>query len=188
MKEVKEIILFVIGFMPWLLFLFISGHSLSSLERAIVICLLSCLVFNFRELRRQYVLQLGTLFFFVAIFIAVNLLKIIWVAENMGILSNTFLAVIIWLTIAIGKPFTLQYARAELPKEKWNDIKLIKGCRFIAMIWGFLLSFSAVVSLYQVFRPNKYPKWIYFYISLVIIFLGIGFTTAYKHYKRKKRQ
>jgi len=172
--------------MPWLLFLFIAGHSFSSLERSIVICLFSCLIFNFRELRRMYILQWGTLVFFVIIFITVNWLKIVWVAENMGILSNAFLAGIIWMTIVIGKPFTLQYARAELPKERWNDINLIKGGRFVAMIWGFLLSFSVVASLYKVFFPNKFPDWVYFDISLVIIISGIGFTTVYKHYKRKK--
>lgn len=186
MKEVKEIILFLIGFMPWLLFLFISGHSLSSLERAIAICLVSCLVFNFRELRRLYILQWGTLVFFATIFIALNVLNIIWFATNMAILSNSFLAGIAWLTIAIGKPFTLQYARTGLPREKWNDINLIKGCRFVAKIWGFLFLISVVASLYKIFQPNKLPPWVYTDITLGVIIFGVGFTTTYKYYKRKK--
>ena len=173
--------------MPWLLFLAISGHSLSSLEWAIAICFFSCFVFNFRELKRLYVLQWGTLVFFLTLFIGVNLFKIIWFAENMSILSSAFLAGIVWLTIVIGKPFTLQYARAELPKEKWNDINLIKGCYFVAKVWGFLFLFSVVASLCKIFYPNKLPGWVYTDITLGIIIFGIAFTTTYRHRKRKKR-
>ena len=188
MKEVKEIILFLVSFIPWLLFLFISsGHSLSNLKWAVFICLCSCIIFNYRELRKFYILQWGTLVFFSFLFITLNLLKVIWVAENMSILSSAFLAGIVWLTIAIGKPFTLQYARANLPKERWNDINLIKGCLFVAKVWGFLFLFSVAVSIFKIFYPNKFQPWIYTDITLVVIILGIGFTTAYKHYKRKKK-
>ena len=77
MKEIKEVILFLVSFIPWLLFLFISGHSLSSLEWAIPICLCSTLIFNYRELKKFYILQWGTLVFFALVFITVNLLQIL---------------------------------------------------------------------------------------------------------------
>ncbi|HJO92143.1 MAG TPA: hypothetical protein QF753_01975 [Victivallales bacterium] len=184
----KEIILFFISFIPWLLFLFISGHSLYSLELAILICLSSSLIFNYRELRKFYILQWGTFVFFITVFIAINLLKIVWFAEYMSILSNSFLAGIVWFTILIGKPFTLQYARADLPKEKWNDIKLIKGSLFIAKVWGILFLFSLLASILKISLPNILPQWIYTDITLVNIVLGIVFTKVYKHYKRKKKE
>ena len=74
---------------------------------------------------------MGNTRFFVSIFISLNLLKIIWFAQNMSILSNVFLAGIVWLTIAIGRPFTLQYARADLPKKNGTILVLLK----VADLW-----------------------------------------------------
>ena len=187
MNEIKEIVLFLLSFIPWLLFLFISGHSLSRLEWAIFICLCSTLIFNYRELKKLYILQWGTLIFFSLVFIAVNLLKIICFAKNMSILSSAFLTGIVWLTIAIGKPFTLQYARANLPEEKWNDISLIKGCNFVAKTWGYLFLVSLAVSIFKILYPDMFQDWVYTNITLLLIFSGIGFTTAYKHYKRHNK-
>ena len=115
MKELKELINFLLGFMPWLLFLFFSGRTFASVERSIILGLLASLIFGFKELRRGFLLQWGTLIFFIFCVIAVDLIKSVWVAKSMGIISNGCLAGLIWGTIFVGKPFTLQYARAELP-------------------------------------------------------------------------
>lgn len=188
MKFIKEIAKFLVGFMPWILFLFISGNSLTSLERAIIICFIASIVFGIRELRSGFILQWGTLFFFVACLLAVNVLKMTAVAENMGLLANGFLASIIWLTVLAGKPFTLQYARAELPKERWHDLELVKSCRFIAIVWGSLLTFSAGVSFFRAVEPGRYPAWCYACISIGTIIGGTIFTQVYKSYKRAQSQ
>ncbi|MFH1877876.1 MAG: hypothetical protein ABH883_03625, partial [Candidatus Omnitrophota bacterium] len=154
MKELKELLKFIMGFMPWILFLFLAGHTLAGLERAIVICLLASLIFGFRQLRKGFVLQWGTLLFFACCAIVINFMKVTVFAKHMGIIVNGFLASIIWITILVGKPFTLQYARAELPKERWNDPRLVQGCRFMAMIWGILLTFSTIVACFRALNPG----------------------------------
>lgn len=173
--------------MPWILFLFLSGHTLASLERSIIICLLASLIFGFKELQKGFVLQWGTLLFFTSCAITLNLMNIMFVAENMGIISNGFLASLIWFTILIGKPFTLQYARADLPKERWYDPSLMRSCRFIAIIWALLLTFSTSISCFRALNPTPYPDWVYFDINIGIILGGIIFTTLYKRYKKAQR-
>ena len=187
-EDIKEVIKFILGFLPWILFLFISGHSLSSLERALVLSLTVCLVFGFRDLRRGFLLQWGTLLFFTACIILINGLKIIWMAVHMGILANAYLALIMWATIFIGTPFTLQYARAELPQEMWNDENLVRGCRFIALVWSFLMLTATGVSVFRYTHHGLFPEWVYFDISVGIIIFGITFTSVYKHLKKKQRQ
>ena len=186
MKDLKELILFLVGFMPWLLFLFLSGHTLASLERSIIICLLANLIFCFKELRKGFILQWGTFIFFIACAITVNFMNLMFVAKNMGIISNGFLASIIWVTIFIGKPFTLQYARAELPKERWDDPAFVRSCRFIAVIWALILTFSTLIACLKIFNSNLFPEWVYFDISIVTILGGSIFTTLYKKYKRNQ--
>ncbi len=187
MKELKELVKFLLGFTPWLLFLFLSGPTLISLERSIIICLLASVIFNFGELRKGFILQWGTLLFFIACAITVNFSHSMFVTKNMGIISNGFLACLIWGTIFIGKPFTLQYARADLPKEQWGDPALIYSCRFIAIIWALLLTISAFIAYFKVLNPTLYPDWIYFVISMGVMLGGTVFTSLYKKYKRNQR-
>ena len=120
MRDLRDLCVLLLGFMPWLLFLLISGHTLASLERAVVICLAASLTFGFVELRRGYILQWGTLIFFLACLVMVNLLNVVWGATHMDLLANSALALVMWLTLAVGRPFALQYARSELPKERWD--------------------------------------------------------------------
>ena len=187
MEELIEIVKFLFGFIPWILFLFLSGNTLVSLERSIIISLLASVIFGFRELRKGFILQWGTFLFFIACAITVNLLKLVFVAEYMGIISNGFFASLIWVTIFIGKPFTLQYAKVELPKEQWEEPGLIQSCRFIALIWALLLTLSTLISFLRILKPGLCPGWVYFDITLGIMLGGGIFTTLYKKYKRSQR-
>ena len=133
-----------------------------------------------------FILQWGSLLFFASCAIMVNHFKMVAIAKNMGIIANGFLAAIIWLTILIGKPFTLQYARADLPSQRWNDPQLARSCQFIAIVWGLLLTVSTLVSFFRVLNPGLYPGWIYSSISIGTIIGGTIFTQLYK--KRKRSQ
>lgn len=186
MKEFKELIKFLAGFAPWLIFLFLSGHTLAGLERAIIICLVAELIFGSKALRKGFILEWGTLLFFITCVVTINCMHMMFFAKNMGVISNGFLACIIWATIFVGKPFTLQYATAELPKERWNDPALIRSCRFIAVVWALLLTFSTLVACVRVIKPDLYPDNVYMDISIVIILGGSIFTTLYKMYKRSQ--
>ena len=177
---------FILGFMPWILFLFFSGQTFASLERSIIIGLLASLIFGFRELRRGFLLQWGTLIFFIACAITVDCMKSMFVAKSMGIVSNGFLAFLVWWTIIIGKPFTLQYARAELPRERWDDPALIRSCRFLAIVWALLLTFLALAAYFKSLNPSSYSDRIYFGITIAVIVGGIVFTSLYKKYKRSQ--
>ena len=64
MRELKDAGMLLLGFLPWLLFLFFSGHSLGSLERVSWLCLAASLTFGFSELRSGFILQWGTLVLF----------------------------------------------------------------------------------------------------------------------------
>ncbi|MDP8259005.1 MAG: hypothetical protein P9L90_06265 [Candidatus Aadella gelida] len=186
MKDIKDIIKFIIGFLPWILFLFISGHTLVSLEHAIIICLLASILTGYSALRKRFILQWGTLAFFVICAVVVNLMENMFVIKHMGIFSNGFLAAIVWFTVLTGKPFTLQYAREEIPEEKWNEPSLIKGCNFMAVVWGCLMTFSMLVAVFKAFNPGMFPEKTYFDVSLTTIAVGIIFTQLYKNIKRKR--
>ena len=58
----------------------------------------------------------------------------------------------------------------------------------MAMVWGFLLTFSVIVSCFKAFNPGVFPEKIYFDINLVTIAGGIMFTHLYKKIKKKRAE
>lgn len=188
MRDLKDLGVLLLGFLPWCLFLFLSGHTLVSLERATIISLAASLIFGYGQLKDGFILQWGTVLFFGVCFLTVNLFKVVWVATNMDLLANGALAVTMWVTVLAGMPFALQYARKDLPKEHWQDPNLIRGCYFITIVWAGLMTLAFTVSLLKRSSLFNVPAWVYFDISLCIIIFGLAFTTLFKRRKRLLRE
>ena len=187
LPDLKELGSLILGFLPWLLFLFLSGKTLASLERATIISLVTCLVLGYRELRQGFILQWGTLLFFSFCVITINLFHLTWVAIYMDLLSNSALALVMWLTLLLGRPFVLQYARRDLPKERWNDPGFIRGCRVLTIFWASLMTLSVILSIIKRTPLLNLPGWAYFILSLAIIITGLAYTTVFKRRKRLMR-
>ena len=72
------------------------------------------------RLHRGVILWAG-LIFFASATIAVALFNDLWTARHMGVVANFALAAGSWLTIALGKPFTLDYARQHTDPSLWKS-------------------------------------------------------------------
>jgi hypothetical protein len=188
LSELLDIGTFILGFLPWILFLVLPTNGWDPLRTAVVICLVASVVFAGKALRKGFILQWATLMFFLFSTVSLYGFKWIWLAEHMGIIANDFLAGVIWVTVLIGKPFTLQLARADLPQERWDDESLIRGCRFIAVFWGILLLIPTTASGFRLFYPQALPERFYFHLSLFCVTAGILYTSFYKRMKRKQRE
>ncbi len=187
-SELLDIAKFILGFLPWILFLFLPTDGWEPLRRAVVVCLAASVIFAWKMLRKGFILQWATVVFFVFCAISLYGFRWVWLAQHMGIVANGFLAGIIWFTVLIGNPFTLQYARADLPREQWHDEGLIRGCRLIAIFWGTLLLVPTAFNAYRLYYPAALPDRFYFYLSLFCITFGICYTTFYKRRKREQRE
>jgi len=186
--DLKELGGLVLGFLPWMLFLFFSGHTLLSLKIAVVISLLASITLGFSDLKRGLILSWGTCIFFIVCLILVNFMNNVWMAREMDLVSNLALAAIMWFTVIIGKPFALQYARRGLPKEKWNDENFIRGCMFITVVWASLMTFAVLLSILRRTTWLPFANWVYFDLTILNIVIGLTFTTIFKRKKRLQRE
>ena len=50
------------------------------------------------------------------------------------------------ISILIGKPFTLQYARRSTPAEQWDEPGFVYVCRLLAWLWAGTMGFMTIVS------------------------------------------
>lgn len=178
---------FIIGFLPWILLLFLPTDGWEPLRRAVLICLAASIVFSLKALRERFILQWTSVAFFLFCAISFYGFNWIWLANHMSVIANVVLDAIIWLTVLAGKPFTIQYAQAEAPREVWNTEAFIRGCRAIAIFWGALLLVPSAFSIFRLLYPAALPKPFYFFLTLFCMIFGIVSTTLFKRSKRKQR-
>lgn len=62
--DFKALGLLMLGFFPWMLFLFLSGHTMLSLKIAVVVSLAAPVALGFGDLKRGFILSWGACIFF----------------------------------------------------------------------------------------------------------------------------
>jgi hypothetical protein len=181
----KEIFSILLGFLPWIAFGVISGPSLWRLNAAIIVALGLVLVMGYKQLAKGFILTWGSLLFFGVNLIMVVLFSNLWVIENLDILAKATLAAIAWLSIFMGKPFILQYARETVPPERQGSPVFYRTCRTLAVIWGVIFLISAGMSVAKTYG------WCaggvgYQTVSLGLIGLGLWLNHWYPQYVRSR--
>jgi len=177
----------LLGFMPWLLFSALFGPTEQEIIISIAVASAVFVKTEWRDLRKGFVLAWGTVIYFVFIFLFAVLLKNQWVINHVWLLSNLALALIAWASLAIGQPFTLQYAREQTPAFIWKKPGFIKVNRILTAVWGSVFLFS--IALYAIpFGHTELDKIIYQLLMYGSTIFGIWFTKSFPAWYRQHQQ
>ena len=183
----KEIFNILLGFLPWIVFGVVSGPSLWRLNAAIIVALALVPVMGYKQLAKGFILTWGSLLFFGVNLVMVVLCGNLWVIKNLDILAKGTLAAIAWLSIFMGKPFVLQYARETAPPERQASPVFYRTCRTLAVIWGVVFLIATGMSV-----AKTYGWWAggmgYQAVSLGLIGLGLGLNHWYPQYARSREK
>lgn len=161
----------ILGFVPWFLYLIISGNNLLQFKIAILAGLIASIVCQIPMLKKGFILSWGTTLFFLFMTVGVVLLNNSWIIQNADIISNGSLTLIVLISILVGKPFTLQYARELVPAEKWNNRVFIQINYLLSFIWLGMFLLGLCISLFRQYNPG-YTHWLFDIFSYVPIILG----------------
>ena len=139
---------FVVGFVPWIVYWILVGNApfivavLAGLGLAVAINAITLA-------RRQplMVLEAGTAVVFAVFVLIALILSDDFLERWLQPLGNAGLFAIVGVSILIGKPFTLQYARKSTPREQWDEPGFVYVCRLLAWLWAGTLAFMTIVSL-----------------------------------------
>ncbi len=176
----------LLAFAPWLAFLIIARDSLFRLKLGLVTALLLSVVMGVARLHRGIILWLGLMFFSYAT-LAVVVFDDMWSVRHMGVLANAALAVSAWVTIAVGKPFTLDYAREHTEPELWQNPRFIRNNILITAVWATAFSVNAVLAWGKMVDALL-PGWGYEVLSYTILVGTALFTTTYSKRLQRARQ
>ncbi|PWC34148.1 NAD(P)/FAD-dependent oxidoreductase [Azospirillum sp. TSO35-2] len=133
----------LLGFSPWLLFgavLPVAGVPYAA-PAALVASLALCLLDRRRGSYKAPELVAAAFF---AVLPLCGPLGWDWPLHNLGLAVHLALAAMAFGSIALGSPFTLQYARDDWPKEFWHLPQFVAVNRAMTALWGVLFLVGSV--------------------------------------------
>ncbi len=139
----------LIGFLPWILYFIFVGPSRIEMDVAIVVGLVSFILTGLASLKEKFILSWTSLIFFLFMFVMVVVRNDHWVAEHAIFISNAMLALVTWGSFLAGVPFTIQYAKQQVPASKWNHPTFIYVNQLLTAAWGVAFTFGVITYYVQ---------------------------------------
>ncbi len=178
-------LILLISFSPWILFGIIAGHSLLSLEIALGVSLLTSFIVGFKDLKKKMIVSWATITFFIIACLLVIVFQVYAIIPFLGIGSNIVLTLIAFGSLVAGLPFTMQYARQEVPRDRWDNPEFIRINQVLTAGWGVLFLFGLFNSLMDMIQPG-FLGIIGDASMYITIIIGIIFTVTYPPYAKKR--
>ncbi|MFH5924979.1 hypothetical protein [Roseomonas xinghualingensis] len=114
------------------------------------------LILRDRLLLRRSVklLELGTMVLFAGLALYTAFTAQAWTIPLARLVVDAGLLVIVLLSLAIGLPFTLQYAREDTPEAIWAEPEFLATNRSITAVWAGAFAVLTVADAIMAFMPQ----------------------------------
>jgi hypothetical protein len=141
------------GFLPWILYSIFYGSSPKKFIIALLIALVSSVVFEWQSLKDKFILSWTTLIYFSLLLMVTLIFHWEWLQINIWLVSNFILAAMAFGSSCIGKPFTIQYAKKIASEDKWNHPLFVQINYILTNIWGLIFLLTGIVNYIYVAHP-----------------------------------
>ena len=135
----------LIGFAPYVAFFVLmhAGSVVLGLWAAFAVAL-SVAVRSWVGTRSGKVLEIGNVALFAALAVFTMATGWQWTVMAVRLTVDAGLLAIVLVSLAIGRPFTVQYAREIVPKEYWDTPRFLATNRTITWVWA--AAFAMIVA------------------------------------------
>jgi hypothetical protein len=173
----------LISFSPWLTFLVIAHDTPFRVKLGLIAGLILSIVMGIARLHRGIILWVGLIFFSAAT-VAVVAFEDLWALRHMGVLANGALAAGAWLTILLGRPFTLDYAKEHTDPSLWSSPRFLKSNYVITAVWAATFSVNCCLAYLKMehFGPSGLA---YDFVSHSLLIATALFTVWYPKHLQK---
>jgi hypothetical protein len=139
----------MVAFAPWLAFLFIARDTPFRVKVGLVVALGLSVAMGVLRLHRGIILWVGLVFFSIAA-VAVIACEDMWTLRHLGVLANGALAAGSWLTVLVGRPFTLDYAKEHVDPSLWSDPHFVASNMLITSIWATTFTINSALAFVKI--------------------------------------
>ncbi|MBI5520168.1 MAG: hypothetical protein HY916_08915 [Desulfovibrio sp.] len=176
----------LLGFAPWIAFLVIAHGSMYRLKLGLAVAAALTLVMAVTRLHRGVIMWVGIAFFTYAS-VAVFAFEHMWTVRWMGVLANGALAAGAWITLAMGRPFTLEYAREHTDPAMWNHPAFVRTNTVITLVWAAVFTIGAGLAWLKGLGTSL-PEWQIESANYSFMFAAVVFTNWYPLEMKRRSQ
>jgi hypothetical protein len=173
-------------FSPWLAFLIIARDSLLQVKIGLAVAFALTIVMGIAKLHRGVLLWAG-LAFFAAASVAVIGLDDLWTERHLGVLANGTLAAATFLGMAIGRPFTLDYAKSHTDPTLWESPLFLRANNVLTGVWGAAFGVNLLFAWGKMER-FALPALAYELLAYAVLIVAAALTSWYPKYVHARAQ
>jgi hypothetical protein len=131
------------------------------------------------------VLEIGTLILFAGLAIYAKLAHPAWSIIAVRLRVDAGLLLVVLASLVLRKPFTLQYAREQVPAEIWSHPGFVRTNYVITAVWALAFAVMVLAEAAMLYVPGV-PKRAGVIVTILAIYGAFRFTDSYP--KRQKQQ
>jgi hypothetical protein len=129
------------------------------------------------------VLEVGTFLLFGGLAAYAAASGAAWSVVGVRLYVDTGLLLVVLVSIAIRRPFTLPYAREGTPRESWNAPAFIRTNYIITAVWGLAFTVMVGADLVMLYLPNL-PLKVGVGATILAVIGAMRFTSWYTDHVR----
>ena len=107
-----------------------------------------------------------------------------WTVATVRLAVDAGLLAIVVISLGIGRPFTLQYARERVPAQFWNPPIFLATNRIITAVWAGAFAVLVAADAAAEYVPAV-PLWVDVGASVAALLVAIWFTRWYPDQVRR---
>ena len=175
----------LLGLAPFILF-FVLMRLSTPLMALVGATLVSAILIGRVAMRGGSVkiLEIGSLVLFGVLTLYTLAARPDWSIAGVRLAVDGGLALIVLVSLVIRRPFTLQYAREQVPRQFWNNPIFLRTNDLITFVWFFAFLVSAACDAAAVWWPSL-PLAAEIVASLGVFIFAVWFSVWYpKHVRR----
>jgi hypothetical protein len=130
------------------------------------------------------VLEIGSVLLFGGLAIWAFTEGATWSIIGVRLRVDAGLLIIVLVSLAIGRPFTLQHARDEVPQEHWNSPAFVRTNYVITAIWALAFAVLVIADLVLLYLPEV-PHRVGILATILALVGAFKFTAWYPKRGRK---
>ena len=113
---------------------------------------------HLRPGRSPKLLELGTAILFGGLAACALIARPDWSVIQVRLFVDTGLLLVVLGTLALGRPFTLQYAREQVPPDLWDSPAFLHTNYVITAVWALAFAVMVLAELALLYLPAMPPR------------------------------
>lgn len=179
----------LLAFAPFIAFAVL--HGAVGVLPALAVAALISLAFAARDVitpgRHVKLLEIGSVVLFGGLAVYAWLTHAEWPLLQVRLLVDAGLMLVVLISLAIRQPFTLAYAREQVPQSRWSDPGFLRVNNVITAAWALAFALMVAADVLMLYVPTV-PLWVGVATTVVAIVGAIRFTQWYSQRARAAAQ